>query len=598
MRKALKRICALAVVLSAVLLFSNMREVDAQEPLSFKLSPSVIPAGRTRSVKIRTTGNDDLTGFELQRPPEDTGVILSEPGGQLVDNKTAILAQLSVDEDADPQTLPLQIVKKNGAESETYTVDLTITAFTPKAMQKQAVPPNLEFQVDSMVQPMSYKGAKDVFGRRVADAYYAVAVSLGNNTGFDLQVNKIGFVTSIPMQAPDLDPKTQRPVLDANGKLKTHTELLEITAIDRPLIRSSIEKEQNFGVRALALNLLGGVGTLTTGFLPFFHALGPRANFSSFTSVINGQLKDGFVQSVPDLTIRHLNRLDSSLVMDQDFVLPNNSERNTVVFVPRAALGLADSDRDDLLKVREKLGSLVIVGRPIQRFENRQIVVRSGAAGERSRESAPTSPALPLTTATPPPAPISVDSVTPNFGTLSENKEVTIKGSGFTPDAPVTVKFGDRQVPGRARSATDVEAKVPPTAAAGKIDVQVIAGDRTTTPLKNAYEYIDELRIDSFDPASVPIAGAPNVKIKGKGFMSGAEVTVDGVKIENVSVNNDHNEITITVPAHAAGAVTVVVKNPNGKTFSFANALTYVAPPTPATPAPTPSPSPTGSPTP
>ena len=88
--------------------------------------------------------------------------------------------------------------------------------------------------------------------------------------------------------------KNGDPIFDNEGKVKMRNDLLEITAIDRSLVRSGIERDQNFGTRALALNLIGGVGTLTTGFLPFFHALGPRANFSSFTSVINGQLKDGF----------------------------------------------------------------------------------------------------------------------------------------------------------------------------------------------------------------------------------------------------------------------------------------------------------------
>ena len=572
MRNTPNQICAVAVVLAAALLFSNAPVAVAQTPVVFKLSPSTIPAGRVRTVKIKTAANDDLTGFELQKPPEEGGVIVDEV--QLADNKTSILARVSIDEDADPQTLPLEIVKKEGDEiTERYTVDLTITAFAPKPMQKQAVPPNLSYQVDSMVQPLSYKGAKDVFGRRVADAYYAVAISLGNNTGFDLQVNKIGFITSIPIQVPELDAN-QHPVLDSNGQVKKRTELLEITAVDRPLIRSSIEKEQNFGARALALNLLGGAGTVTTGFLPFFHALGPRANFSSFTSVINGQFKDGFVQSVPDLTIRHLNRLDSSLVMDQDFVLPNNSERNTVVFIPRGALGLSDPDKDNLQKVREKLGNLIMVGRQIQRFENRQIVVRSGASGERSRETGPTTPPAPANTPTPAPEPIKVGRVEPAFGSLSEARDVIITGSGFTPGANVIVKFGDRQVSGKALSATQVSATAPPVAAAGKINVQVIAGDRNDI-LTNGYTYIDELKIDSFDPASVPIAGEVVVKIKGKGFMSGAEVTIDNVAVGNVSVSNDHNQITVTVPAHPAGPVTITVKNPNGKSFSFANAIRY-----------------------
>src|SRR6185436_12130958 len=133
------------------------------------------------------------------------------------------------------------------------------------------------------------------------------------------------------------------------------------------------------------------------------------------------------------------------------------------------------------------------------------------------------------------PAPITIEKLEPHSGTLSEAKEVVITGSGFTPGADVKVKFGDRLVPGSVLSATEVKATVPPIAAAGNINVEVIVGDRKAK-LENAYSYIDELKVESFDPTSVPVAGEVAVKIKGKGFLSGAEVTIDDVAATNVSV--------------------------------------------------------------
>ena len=474
--------------------------------------------------------------------------------------------RFKVDEDADEQVLPLTLVKKVGNVTTIYTVDLTISAFMPKVIQKQPVPSGLNYEVDAMAQPMSYKGAKDVFGRRVADHYYAVVVSLGNNTGFDLQINKLGFLTTRTIQVPDLD-SDGRPVFE-NGKVKMHSDLLAITAIDRSLVRSSIERDQSFGVRALALNLIGGVGTLTTGFLPFFHALGPRANFSSFTSVINGQLRDGFTMAVPDLTIRHLNRLDTNLVMDQDFMLPNNSERNTVVFVPRKALGLEGADRDDLLKVRERLGELVVVGRKIELFANRQIVVRSDRP---SREPEPFGSQLTKSESL---VPLVINEVNPRIGVLSDSQEVIIKGSGFTPGTAVRVKFGDRQTTGVALTSTTVQATVPPNATAGNIDVEIIVDEDNKATLDDGYTYLEELKVDSVEPATGPAAGGVSVKIKGKGFLSGAEVKFGDVPATSVAVANDHNSITLTLPAHAAGPVDFVVKNPNGRT-SAAKRFTY-----------------------
>lgn len=566
---------AMKILLTLALMISSLPAIVGQDlPLNLKLSPSTIPAGRSRTIKIKAESGADLTGFELQKPPEGTGVLIEDPGGQLVDGNKAILARVQVDEDADEQVLALTVVKKEKGEViATFTLDLTISAYLPKVMQKQPVPTGLKYEVDAMVQPMSYKGAKDVFGRRVADHYYAVVINLGNNTGFDLQINKIGFITMIPIRVPELD-ENENPVF-VKDQVKMRQELMQVTAIDRSLVRSSIERDQNFGPRALALNLIGGVGTLATGFLPFFHALGPRANFSSFSSVLNGNLRDGFTTAVPDLTIRHLNRLDTSLVMDQDFVLPNNSERNTVVFVPRRALQL-DKDhtedkkdhRDDLPLVREKLGRLIIVGRQIDRFENRQIVVRSDRP---SREPAPFSPpALVRSTLAP-----SIDRITPDVGALSEDTEVTIIGSGFTPGPPVTVRFGERQTTGTVISSTMVKATVSPNATAVPIDVKVTDDLNRTAEKKNGFTYVDALKVESVAPETGPAGGGVAVKINGKGFLSGVEVTFDDKPATEVAVANDHNSIMAKPPPHAAGPVVVKVKNKDGKSAQAPKPFTY-----------------------
>lgn len=77
---------------------------------------------------------------------------------------------------------------------------------------------------------------------------------------------------------------------------------------------------------------------------------------------------------------------------------------------------------------------------------------------------------------------------------------------------------------------------------------------------------------------------ATTVRIEGERFLPGATVTMDGVATNVVVVNN--TTITATTPAHVAGAVAVVVTNPDGKrsslpgaSFTFADlAVTSVAP--------------------
>lgn len=553
---------ALALVL---LLIFPFVVTGQQATLKFKLSPSTIPAGRTRTVKITTESAADLTGFEVEKPPEESGVVL-EPGVRLSDGNAVIIARFAVDTDADSQTIPLILQRKGLAGAkEVYTVDLNISAYAPTTKQKEAVPAGLEYEVDAMFQPMSFEAAKDVFGRRVAKQYYAVVVSLGNNTGYDLQINKLGFRTTRSIKVPDLD-RNGNAIYDDSGLPKLRNELLDVTAIDRSLVRSSIERDQSIGKRSLVLSLIGGVGTFATGFSPFFHAANPKANFASFTSLLNGQLKDGFTMGVPDLTIGHLNRLDSGLVMNQDFVLPNNSERNTVVFVPRSALDVSGKGREDLANVTSRLGKLIVVGRKINLFANRQLVVRSDRP---SLEPEPFAAPKAVTQ-----GPISIESVSPDAGSLSASTDVIITGTGFTPGTPVKVMFGDRQTTGVALTPTEVKATVPPNATAKPIDVQVMVADHNDK-LEKGFAYVDELKIESVDPATGPAAGGVVVKVKGKGILSGATVMFGSVPAQVVSISNDHNVMMATLPAHAAGNVEVEVKNKSGakarapKPFTF-----------------------------
>ncbi|MDD1655389.1 MAG: IPT/TIG domain-containing protein, partial [Methanomicrobiales archaeon] len=87
--------------------------------------------------------------------------------------------------------------------------------------------------------------------------------------------------------------------------------------------------------------------------------------------------------------------------------------------------------------------------------------------------------------------------------------------------------------------------------------------------------------VTSITPASGPTAGGTDVTIGGADFLDGGSfgVTIGGNPATNV-VRVDATHITATTPAHAAGAVDVVVTNSDGQTGTLADGYTYVAPPT------------------
>jgi hypothetical protein len=78
-------------------------------------------------------------------------------------------------------------------------------------------------------------------------------------------------------------------------------------------------------------------------------------------------------------------------------------------------------------------------------------------------------------------------------------------------------------------------------------------------------------------PVSGSTLGGTAVVLTGTDFVTGATVTVGGTAATGVSVTSA-TAIAFTTPAHAAGAVDVVVRNPDGQTDTLAGAFTYVAP--------------------
>ncbi len=86
----------------------------------------------------------------------------------------------------------------------------------------------------------------------------------------------------------------------------------------------------------------------------------------------------------------------------------------------------------------------------------------------------------------------------------------------------------------------------------------------------------DEPAISDVSPTSGPTLGGTTVTLTGAYFSDATSVTFGGVAGTSLSVDSD-TQITVTTPAHIAGAVDVVVTTPYGT--SAAGTFTYVAPP-------------------
>ena len=74
-------------------------------------------------------------------------------------------------------------------------------------------------------------------------------------------------------------------------------------------------------------------------------------------------------------------------------------------------------------------------------------------------------------------------------------------------------------------------------------------------------------------PSVGPTESSVDVRIVGRGFEPGATVTMDG-PVTNVAVASS-TLITATAPPHPAGAVDVIVNNPDGRSARLTGGFTY-----------------------
>jgi hypothetical protein len=115
-----------------------------------------------------------------------------------------------------------------------------------------------------------------------------------------------------------------------------------------------------------------------------------------------------------------------------------------------------------------------------------------------------------------------------------------------------------------------------PAHTAGAVNVVVTNSGGQSGTLANGYTYTGTITVTAISPTSGTTSGGTAVTITGTNFTSGATVSFGGTAATNVSVVSS-SSITATAPAHAAGAVNVVVTNTGGQSGTLANGYTYTA---------------------
>ncbi|MBC7428950.1 MAG: IPT/TIG domain-containing protein, partial [Bacteriovorax sp.] len=170
-----------------------------------------------------------------------------------------------------------------------------------------------------------------------------------------------------------------------------------------------------------------------------------------------------------------------------------------------------------------------------------------------------------------------VSSVSANAGALGGGTSVTITGSGFYTGASIT--FGGSACTAVTTINPTTITCTTPAHAAGAVTVTVTNADTQTGSAAAAYTYQAAPTVTSVSPLVGPAGGSTTTTISGTGFLTGATVTFGGSTCTLPIVVNS-TTIQCTTPVHAAGAVTVLVRNADTQTGSLGSAFTYLVAPT------------------
>jgi hypothetical protein len=162
-------------------------------------------------------------------------------------------------------------------------------------------------------------------------------------------------------------------------------------------------------------------------------------------------------------------------------------------------------------------------------------------------------------------------SIAPTSGFAAGNTAVTLTGTNLTGATSVTFD-GLAATNVTVVNATTITA-LTPAHAAGAVDVGIITPQGSAT-LAGGYTYVSGATLTGVNPTSGTASGGTGVTLTGTGLTGATSVTFDGVPATSVNVVNS-TTVTAVTPAHAAGAVDVVVDTPSGGA-TLTNGYTYI----------------------
>lgn len=371
---------------------SDQATAKAPTAWAFTLQPESIYVGEQYQLILELIGDNCTSSKD---PFGDLAPIKSDSPVDIVVGTTSSIAgapcklivPVTVPNIANPGKFSLVLTSKTG--SKTLGI-APITVRGQRAKPSGPIPDGMKPTVDLMWKVLPRSTVADSYGGRIADHYFAIEVTIGNDSGHDLQIAALGFL-----------PQMTTTNKSGSDSLDTRVPLPNDSY---PGVRGTIEREQFVGTRAMVVNFAKAMSTILVG-VGGFYVSDANSLFTPAVSIFSGPFEKGLELVYPDLTTNHLINLDNRTLRD-GVVVPNNTPTRINAFisretiqcsypkrwyrlytVPRSGYSCPNTPKGDPAdprlsysrdfnpdEIRKRLGKLVLIGRPIDYLNRIRVV--------------------------------------------------------------------------------------------------------------------------------------------------------------------------------------------------------------------------------
>lgn len=215
----------------------------------------------------------------------------------------------------------------------------------PAAAAGQSVRENISVYVSVMDPPT----VADVFGKRIAERFVAIQVTVANkNEDFQFLIHDVSldlakvFPENSSYLPRKVSPLERERCLNQSQMTAAEKERCreiariqeykyELSSAELSLLRGVAEKGQGQNRRNKLLRMFEGIGTIAAGLIGVA-SFGP--SYAESVAVFNGPVISAYRNAFPDYTINQMNRLSDSAYQSNTLV-PKEQAKVLVAFIPQ-----------------------------------------------------------------------------------------------------------------------------------------------------------------------------------------------------------------------------------------------------------------------